>query len=691
MPRYDRYEKLRREIGGSVKRGELSGVVWAEDSKSFFYTDSGKTFKFTLATGKSEETTEKPPASTGARRTRPRGNPERGRQFETVYSQDGKLKAFYRDRNVFLSDADGKNELAVTTDGNEKTRTKYGVASWVYGEELGVREAMWFSPGDNKLAYYRFDESKVPDYYLTMDQSKIQDRLDVEAYPKAGAPNPVVELYIYDLASRKTVKADIRAGDPQLGEYVYDVRWSSDGTELLFNRTNRKQNVMEFCAANPETGEVRTIIRETNPAAWTENHPAIQFLEPAPSKPAAARFLWLSERSGYRNIYLYDMSGKLINPVTSHPFEVANIVRVDQKRGYVWYMARDGDNPYKLQLHRSSLDGKKDDRLTDPSFTHVVNVAPDGSAFLDTFETIDTAPKTQVKYLGNKRSPVEVAASDLTKFDEMKLQRTERFWFTAADGKETCYGYLQKPSDFDPSKKYPLLVSVYAGPESGGGSDRFTLPNPITEMGFLVAWIDGRGSSGRGLAFRTSVYGKLGIVEIDDQAAGVMELAKRSYVDAKRVGIFGTSYGGYSTVMALLRYPQLFKVGVAASSVTDWRNYDTIYTERYMGLPDESDNKKGYDAGSAMTYAKDLKGRLLLYYGTADNNVHPSNTHQLLAALDRYGKSYDVSVGVDRGHSGPNQNRMWEYFVQYLILDAERAPLAVAFRALADRRVPALK
>jgi dipeptidyl-peptidase 4 len=690
MPRYDRYEKLRREIGGSVKRGDIN-PTWAEDGQSFTFAKDGKNYKYDIPSKQQTEVEKlySPPANQGRRGGRARGNPERGRQFETVYTEDGKLKAFHRDRNVYLSDADGKNEQAITTDGSAAARTKYGVASWVYGEELGVREAMWFSPDGKKLAYYFFDESQVPDYFLTLDQGKIQNKLDVEAYPKAGAPNPKVKLFVYDLDSKKSQRIDVEfaGGDPDIAHYIYDVRWSPDGDELWFNRTNRKQNMMELCAANASTGKCRMIIRESNPGAWVENHPGITILDANPqARPGdRRRFLWVSERNGYSNIYLYDTSGKLINPVTQHNFEVGNIVKVDEAAKVIYYTARDGENTYRLQFHRVGFDGKGDKRLTDPAFSHTVRLAPAGGHFIDTLETIDTPPVTKLIDPQGKEVAT-LATSDMTKFDELGLKRAERFTFTAADGKTVCYGYLQKPSDFDASKKYPLIVSVYGGPESGGGNDRFTMPNPITEMGFLVCWIDGRGTSGRGKAHKDAVYGKLGVVEIDDQAAGVKELAKRPYVDGKRVGIYGTSYGGYSTVMALLRHPEVFHVGVAGSSVTDWRNYDTIYTERYMGLPSEGENKKGYDEGSAMPYAKNLKGRLLLYYGTADNNVHPTNTHQLILALDSAGKSYDVSVGPDKGHTGPNSNRMWEYFVDYLILKHNPQPLPMVFKQRAAER-----
>ncbi|HMS56345.1 MAG TPA: prolyl oligopeptidase family serine peptidase, partial [Fimbriimonadaceae bacterium] len=478
-------------------------------------------------------------------------------------------------------------------------------------------------------------------------------------------PNPKVALFIVDMNTKSRIQVDAEFGDPSLGHYVFEVRWSPSGDELLFHRTNRKQNFMEFCAANPSTGKSRVIIREEWLPSWTENSPPIQWFEDK------KRFLWTSERNGFRNLYLGNIDGSPLKPITSHQFDVGNVVRLDEKGGRLWYMARSADNPYRMQLHRVGVDGKNDKRLTDPKHHHSVNLSPTGSAFVDTVESIETAPTVR---LCNAEGKVlaTVSESDLTKFKELGLNFVERFKFKAADGVTDCYGTLQKPSDFDPLKKYPLIVDVYGGPDSGGSPDRFALPDARTELGFLIVWIDGRGTSGRGKAFKDPVYGKLGVVEIDDQAAGVKALAARPYVDATRVGINGTSYGGYSSVMAVLRHPDVFHVGVACSSVTAWENYDTIYTERYMGLPWENENKAGYEAASAMTYAKNLKGNLMLFYGTADNNVHPANTYQLVRALQRAGKRFDLMVGPDQGHAGINGNLELEYFIENLILRSGR-------------------
>ena len=260
----------------------------------------------------------------------------------------------------------------------------------------------------------------------------------------------------------------------------------------------------------------------------------------------------------------------------------------------------------------------------------------------------------------------ELAKSDTTSFDTLGLKKAELFTFSAADGKTALHGLVAFPSTFDRSKRYPVLVNVYGGPEfaSLAARETFVTPNPLTEYGFLFVNLESRAVPGLGKRTLDSIYQKLGQADVDDIAAGVTALFDRPYVDASRVGIFGTSYGGYTAAMALLRHPEVFAAASASSPPTDWRNYDTIYTERYMWLPDE--NKAGYDAGSMLRYAKDLKGRLLIYYGTADNNVHPSNSLQLIKALQTAGKSHDVQVGPDRGHSSVNQDRMMEFFIDAL-------------------------
>lgn len=669
MPRYERYARLRSEILTSVAGGNID-AAWAKDSRSFTFTKGATLMRYDLATHRTNEAKEEEESAQAMPSVlelqQNRARPERGRQFDVAYSPDGGLKAFYKDRNLHVSKTDGSSKIDVTTEGSAAARTKFGSGSWVYGEELEAHEAMWWSPDGKKLAYYKFDESKTPDYYIAMHQVNIQDTLDTEAYPKVDAPNPIVDLYVYDLAAQTRTWIDKNLSEPELGEYVYDVQWSPDGHELLFHRTNRKQNHLQLCAADPNTGRSRVVVDEAWPNSWVENHPPTIWLKDHKND---RQFLWLSERNGYRNIYLGNLNGAPLKAVTQFSsFEVQSVIGVDEPNHTIFFLARDGDSPYKLQLHRIDFDGSKNKRLTDPTLTHAIQLSPDHKTFIDAAQNLTTPVSSRLCDAATGRILDTVATADTSKFERLGLKKAERIIFKAADGITDCYGYITTPSDFDPSKKYPLLVFVYGGPESGSGQERFTLPNPLTELGFIVAWLDGRGTSGRGKAFEDAVYEKLGVVEIDDQAAGVKYLAQRSYIDGTRVGIQGTSYGGYASAMALLRHPEAFKAAVASSPVTDWRNYDSIYTERYMGLATSDDNRKGYDAGSAMTYAPNLKGHLMLYYGTSDNNVHPANTLQLVQKLQQAGKSFDLMAGPDLGHTQINADRMWEYFVDYLIL-----------------------
>lgn len=664
MPGYARYREKSPEIAGSVTPGNLP-TTWVDGGKALEYRKDGKTLRYDVAARKAEEAKPGNVAEApvpGGRRGRA-GGPGRGQQFASTASPDGTLKAFYRDRNLWISDPNGLIELAITTDGSEPKRIKNGKASWVYGEELAQLTAFWWSPDGKKLAYYRFDESKVADYYLQLDQSKVQDKLAVEPYPKAGSSNPVADLFVYDLKAKSATKVDVRDGRPGddegVGHYVYRISWAQDGKALLFQRANRHQDALELLTADPETGKARVLVRESWPTGWVEANPEMQFLADG------QRFLWATQAEGWKNYDLYDLDGKRLARVSRNDFDAERIVRVDEAAGVLDYTAHDGDNPMKLQLHRARLDGSGDRRLTDPALHHAVRIAPDGAHFVDVAEAHDIPPSTRLVDAEGKVIET-LMESDLTKFDKLGLKRVELLRYPAADGSTELFGLLHKPSDFDPGKKYPLLVSVYAGPETNGARETFATPNPLTEFGFLVASFDSRSAAGRGKKVLDAIYLKLGVTEIDDQAAGVRSLRDRSYLDAERVGIFGTSYGGYASILALLRHPDAFHAACASSAVTDFRHYDTIYTERYLRTPKE--NPSGYDAGSAVALAGKLQGRLMLYYGTADDNVHPANTLQLAKALQDAGKSFELQVGPDAGHSSIGRDRMMEFFIETLVL-----------------------
>jgi len=581
-----------------------------------------------------------------------------------VTTEDGKTAAVYRDGNVYLVEASGI-ETAVTSDGDLAKRIKYGTGSWVYGEELGQREAMGFSPDGKWLWYYRFDEGQVQDFYTLLRQRTPQVVLATEAYPKPGTPNPQVELYAYNVQTRQSTKIQVRpaAFDDGIGHYVHAVFWSPDSRELHFYRSNRLQNVREWCAANPATGTIRTIDVETYPNGW---------VEPGGLRNRVGElYLIRTENSGWSNLAWVDPSDGKRTTITSHKFDVLTVVRVDEANRKIYYSAFSGPHPYRLQLHSVNFDGSGDRRLTDPDLNHSVEVSPNGKGFVDTGDSSHVPPEVRILNSEGKVTAI-IKKSDISEFQQAGHHARELVSFPSLDGTTKLYAHIAKPNGFDPSKKYPVIIQVYGGPQSPGGAprDSWAISDDITNYGFLVVDIYGRGGGGRGQAFRQAVYKKLGIIEIDDQAAGAKYLTSLPYVDASKIGIEGTSYGGYASLMCLVRYPDLFAAACSSSIVSDWRNYDTTYTERYMGLL--PDNAAAYDAGSTMTYAKNLKGELMIYYGTADDNTHPVNTMQMIAALQAAGKSFEVQVGPDAGHSGINNARMMEFFIERMVMKPTR-------------------
>jgi dipeptidyl-peptidase-4 len=672
MPGYDQFQRMAPQItqvAQSMSRGFGRPVAtWSPDGKTVDFYNGGKQFRYDFATKKVGDVPATPQEQAmGGRGRGGVAQPERGRQFAAVIAPAGNHRAIYRDRNVWIGDSTGANAVQITTDGSEKSRIKYGTASWVYGEELSQRTAMWWSPDGKKLAFYRFDESQVPDFYLATELTRIQDTIDVEAYPKPGVPNPVVDLYVYDLDTKQTTRVDVRDGKPfandVLGYYVYAVDWAPDG-ELYFLRTNRRQNQLEMAACDAGSGRCRTVLHEEWLTGWIDTDPAPQVTWLRDGN----RFVWESDRTGFKNYYLYDFkNGKLLNPISRVGAEVSGIVRIDEPSKTMWFMARTGDNYMKFQLHKASLEGTSSVRLTDPAYTHTISLSPDGKRIIDIAEAHDKAPVTRLLD-ANGKIVSELATTDLSRFNALGLRKVEMYEYKTSDGQATLHGEIHFPSNFDPSRKYPVLVSVYGGPGVGNAtSERFTIPSPLAEFGFIVLNVEARTNPGMGRRYLDAVYLKLGQIEIDDMADGVKALFNRPYIDSKRVGIFGTSYGGYTSVMEILRYPDVFAAASSSSPPTDWRNYDTIYTERYMWIPQE--NKEGYDKGSAISYVNNLRGRLMLYYGTADNNVHPSNMMQLIQALQRAGKSFDVQVCPDQGHSGLNTQRMMEFFIENLVVN----------------------
>ena len=581
----------------------------------------------------------------------------------TDFSPDFKKFAYNKGYDIWIYDLTTKREAPLTSGGSEELMN--GKTDWVYPEELSQRDAYWWSPDGTKIAYLQFDERAVYNFPIIHElapdrRPAFETTLELERYPKAGQANPTVKLFVIDIATKKTVEIKTESS-PDI--YITRIAWRNDGTELFFQRLNRFQNRLELKAADPASGDARTVLVEEEECFINLNN---DFRQLSDNK----HFTWNSERTGWKHLYLYDDTGKLASTLTKGEWEAGGISLVDEKNQWVYFTIADNIG---LDTHfgRAKFDGSKLTRLTSEPGTHMVSIDPAGKYYIDSFSSL-TAPTTVNLHQSDGKLIRPLAATNIDKVKELGLQQPELIKLKAADGQTDVYGILFKPADFDPSKKYPLYVQVYGGP-SHRNSNSYQTAGPkaqLAQLGYIVWELDGRGTTRRGKKFLTETYLKFGQVDVDDQAAGVKQLRERPYIDGSRVGMTGGSYGGYMTCMSILRYPDVYAVGVARSSVTDWHSYDTIYTERYMRTPQV--NKDGYQKGSALTYAKNLKGKLLLAHGTIDNNVHPGNTIHLVDALQKEGKSFDMMYYPEHRHGigGYNAQHLakltMEYFLRHL-------------------------
>ncbi|KAA3610962.1 MAG: S9 family peptidase [Calditrichaeota bacterium] len=619
----------------------LNKFTFVHNNSKIQFTNSNRAFFYDLETGEMQAFL--------------RERPIKGVRYKVyyeVYSDDLKYRAYTRDFNLYYKNQQDE-EFALTTGGHEDLRK--GFPDWVYPEELKQFDAFWWSPNSDKIAYMQFDESPVYKYPIVHDVDP-QPRLELESYPKAGENNPIVKLFVVDIASKKTIEID--TGD-LLDVYLMRGQWSSDGKEFYYQRMNRLQNKLELFAADPATGKSRLIFTETE-KCYIKLDFDMRFIK------NGKQFLWTSERSGFKEIYLYDISGKLVKQLTKQKLPVGKILEVDEENGIVYFTGFE-NRGLETHLYRVKLNGSGFEKLTKESGTHAINVSPGGKFYTDTFSSFYSAKKTSI-YSGEGkliRSIGETVVAD--EFTELKLLKPEHVVFKAADGKTDLDGLIYKPAHFDENKQYPLVMFVYGGPGARMITDRYVMNSrsqAMAQLGFVVMSIDHRGVSRRGKEFETQMYMKLGQIEVDDHAQAVKWISQRPYIDSTRVGIYGHSYGGYLTIMAMLKKPDVFHVGVSGAPVTDWKNYDSIYTERYMRRP--KDNADGYAQNSAMNFVDGLKGKLSIHHGAVDNNVHPGNSVQLLQALLKKNKKFDFMLYPEQKH-GIRFKRYGEAIVEYFI------------------------
>ncbi len=587
----------------------------------------------------------------------------RGAQYQEEFSPDYQYTAYIEDYNLYLRDIKKDKTVALTTDGHEDLRNGY--PDWVYAEEFGQFYCFWWSPDSKKIAYMQFDESPVKKFPVLHDE-KYDFELEMQSFPRVGENNPIIRFFIVDIETKNRVQIDTGI---ETNVYLYNGRWSYDGKEFTLKRMNRQQNVVEILSADPETGKSKVLLKEKEPAFITEGIGLLAEGNEIYFLPDNKHFLRTSERSEWREIYLYDLSGKLIRQITKKKLPVGSIQAVDMENKWIYFTGYE-NRGLESHLYRVKLNGSKFARLTKKPGSHRVSVSSGGKYFSDTYSSFDTPPTFSI-YKGDGTFVKELGKTvHSDEYKALNLTPPEHFVFKSGDGKYDLDGILFKPAGLDPNKKYPVIYMVYMGPSTKAISNRYYADDYqqlLAQLGFLLVNIDNRGLLRRGKAFESASYGKLGQTDVEDLVASIEYLSQRSYVDAGRVGITGTSYGGFISIMALLKAADHFHVAVAGSPGVDWRNYDTIYTERYMGLPQY--NAEGYKKGSPMNYANNLAGKLLIQHGAVDDNVHPTHVMQLVDALLKAGKNFDWFMYPGTAHGVRYQqarDKQMHWFMRHL-------------------------
>ena len=599
-----------------------------------------------------------------------------GPQQVPLFSPDGNQIAFVRNNNIFLVKLlFGNSESQVTKDG-EYNKVLNGIPDWVYEEEFSFNRAFDFSADSKMIAYIRFDESQVPMFSFPWYKGMAPAKEDYATYPgkyeykypKAGETNSTVTVHTYDIKSHVTRQMDLPLDKDG---YIPRIKFTSDPEKLAIMTLNRHQNRFDLYLANPRSATCKVAIRdEAEQYIKEQEYGSIAFYP--------NHIVLMSERDGYNHLYLYTIAGNLVRQITKGNFEVTDFLGYDEANGTTYYASNEG-SPLRTAIYKIDSKGKKT-KLSTKEGTNNALFSKNFAYFINTYSSKDTPTEITlndskgrelVTLLDNKQ-----LKSQLT---HLNMPTKEFFTFKTSQGVE-LNGWMMKPANFDPNKKYPVIMHQYSGPGSqqvldkwgiGSFGDGGMFEAYMCDKGYIMVCVDGRGTGGRGAAFEKCTYLFLGVKESEDQVETARYLGTLPYVDGSRIGIWGWSFGGYNTLMSMSDGSGAFKAGVAIAAPSDWRFYDTVYTERFMRTPKE--NGDGYNAGSAISRASKLQGKLLLIHGTADDNVHYQNAAEYSEALVQANKQFDMQVYTNRNHSifGGNtrnhlMNRVANFFLENL-------------------------
>ncbi|WP_428230349.1 S9 family peptidase [Flavobacterium sp.] len=560
---------------------------------------------------------------------------------EPTFSPDGTKIAYAKENNLYVYDLASKKTTTVTTDG-KKNAIINGITDWVYEEEFAFVRAFDWSKDSKKLAYIRFDESQVPEFSMSMFHKDLYPTIETFKYPKAGEKNSEVSLHIFDVTSNTAKKVDL--GNYK-DFYIARLQWTNDNNVLSAQVLNRHQDNLDLLFVDGTTATAKVVLNEKD-KAYVDVTDNLTFLKDN-------SFIWTSEKDGFNHIYVYDKTGKLKNQVTKGNWEVTLYYGFDEKTKTVFYQSTENGS-INRDIYRIALDGKNKVRLTSKVGTSAATFSPNFQFFINTFSS-NLQPTTYTLNEAKNGKEIKVIENNqdlANKLAGYNLPAKEFFVLKTAKGNE-LNAWILKPKDFDSSKKYPVFMYQYSGPGSQqvnndwNNSDDYWFLS-LTQQGYIVACVDGRGTGFKGADFKKVTQKELGKYEVEDQIDAAKVIGNYPYVDASRIGIFGWSFGGFMASNCIFQGNDVFKMAIAVAPVTNWRFYDSVYTERYMQTPQE--NASGYDQNSPINHVGKLKGKFLLIHGSGDDNVHVQNSMQMMEALIQANKQFDSQIYPDKNH-----------------------------------------
>ena len=582
------------------------------------------------------------------------------KQSFAAFSPQGNQVAFVRGNNLFITNLAEDNLIAVTDDG-KKNEILNGMADWVYEEELSLSKAFFWSPDSKKIAFLKFNEKEVPVYNLQKWNGLYPEDYTFK-YPKSGERNAVVSVHVYDIDTKKTTV--IPTGENR-DSYIARLQWLPSSDILSIIKLNRLQNKLEIIHANAVDNSSENIFTDIS-----DTYIDIDQVDDLTYMPDGKSFIISSERSGFKHLYHYDINGKLITQITDGEWDVIKFYGLNEQNKRLCFTSK-AESPLELHIYSISLKGNMLKKMSVEPGTHAPNFSKDFKYYVDTYSSVDTPDITTLYSIEGKTIEVLVENSAYKETSEMYGFAETEFFTIPIPAGDSLNTYIMKPRDFNKNKKYPLLMFVYGGP----GSQRVLNKRQsrlwhqyLVQQGYIIACVDNRGTGGRGRDFQHITYKQLGLYESEDQISTAKYLGGLPYIDATRIGIWGWSYGGYLSSLSLLLGNDLFKAAIAVAPVTNWRYYDTIYTERYLQKP--QDNPSGYDDFSPQTHADKLKGSLLLIHGTGDDNVHFQNSVEFQNALIKANKQFDSFFYPDRNHGiygGNTQLHLYTMMTNFIL------------------------